>query len=649
MIGMATKLGALELLRKRLQASSDPTLASYGALLASQPEYAAFGALGTSLGDFVPVRVPPEGPLGSSGANPYVTLWKLLFKVYGGDETPANPGLKPVLDRIRNLLDRLDAVAATEDLDGLKAMSGEVDTLNQIATDLAAILVAIKGDGTVFNLGIVPEVVDLIGARSQPASVRPRVGGGAGFPPRFWTVREFMSKRRTGRFARKLWAQAQSSGRDDIKAYALGWLSSWSLSAGGSSAIASIVGAPARNQWWRSRFVGNYIDLWSHGYARVGPRPKPYADWPNLCDQKLHEAIAVPGNTFKADAMMRDLRLGNPLGTALPAAFVADWLAVYEAVYGDLGDNRPKMDADRLQDGYAMAWLVLWFQTSPESLGCNAVMPVAPTDCGGAPPWTDPLVPGDAGGGVGGPPPPEIDKKIKTENLVCAILLAIIGIAAFCFQAWAVGGAAIAAAIAVAASGGTIDWDKFRCSLAWYRLYLYNGLRALHDVMSLGGVVHPYTGELSADITAISLLSAVPTRIRTGDNIVMTRTARENYPIQPWNGAGFTWFEETTGPLEQPPTWAALAAAYPSGFLDDPANPLGSRSPFDPSPWPFAADSNNRPLGFINSVDAVLAWLGAPSDELPSHDLDGDRGLGFQAWRFTGDSWTNPVNIEPEA
>jgi hypothetical protein len=641
-------MAALELLRKRLLASGG-ALADFGHLIDSQPEYARLGALGTSLGDFIPIRLPPEGPLGSSGANPYVELWRLLFKVFGGDETPTNPGLKPVLDRIRDLLDRLEAVAAVEDLDALKAMSGEVDTLNQIAVDLKAILIAIKGDGTLFNLGIVPEVVALIGARSTPNIVRPRPSGGAGFPPRFWTVRDFLSKRRTGRFARQLWTTAQASGDDRMRAYALGWLSSWSLSAGGSAAVASIVGAPYRNKWWRSRFVGNYIDLWCHGYAHVGPRPKPYTDWPNLCEQELNKAIQVPGAPYDADQMMKDLRLGNALGNALPPEFVTWWLNAWEAVYGDLGADRPTMDADKLQDGVAMAWLVLWFQTSPETLGCNAVMPTAPTECGSAPPWSNPVVPGDAGAGA--PPPPEIDKKIKPEHTACAVLLAILAGLAFLAGAWIAGGALVAGAIAVVATGGTIDWNKFRCSLAWYRLYMYNGLRALHDVMSLGALVHPYTPELSVDETAIQLLSDVPTRIRTGDNIVMSRVKGERYPEVPWDGEGFTWFEDTTGPLELPGTIAALAAAYPSGFLDDPANPLGSRSSFDASPWPYATQGagNATPAGMINTVDAMVGGLSAPIGDLPDHDLDGDRGIGFQNWAFKDHTWTNPVDIQPPA
>jgi hypothetical protein len=91
MIGMATKLAALHLLTKRLQSSPDANLAKLGNLIQTHSRFASFGALGTAIGDFAPVRVPADAPLGSSGANPYVTLWKLIFNAFGGDGTPANP------------------------------------------------------------------------------------------------------------------------------------------------------------------------------------------------------------------------------------------------------------------------------------------------------------------------------------------------------------------------------------------------------------------------------------------------------------------------------------------------------------------------------------------------------------------------------
>jgi Putative neutral zinc metallopeptidase len=648
MVGIATKFAALEILRKRLSTSGDANLVALGQVIDDNPGYAYFGALGTSLGDFSPVRVPAGGTIGSPGSNPYVQIWKLIFNVFGGDGTDGNPGLKPVLDKIRGLLDKLDTIAAAEDLDALKEMQGDIDVINQIAADLTAIIITIKGDGTLSNLGIVPEFSSLIAEVSRPPIVRPRPDGKVGFPPRFWTLREFLSWRRTGKFARKLWQNAQSSGNDEFKAYALGWLSSWSLSACGASAIDSIIGAPYRNQWWRARFVGNYVDLWSHGYAKVGPETAPYAGWPNLCNQELQERIEIPGAAFDADGVMASLRLGNALGDALPGSFIDYWKGAYDEVYGDLGIERPKVTGESLQDAYTMAWLVLWFQTSSQSLGCNAVMPTSPTLCGSAPGWTDPTVPGDAGGGVGGPPAPSVDPKVKPENVVCAILLAIIGVVAICFGGFAAGGAAIAGAIALAASAGTIDWDKFRCDLAWYRLYLFNGLHALHDLLSLGALVHPYKLELSKDITAFELLQDIPTEFKTGDNIVKSKIKDDRYPVEPWNGIGFSWFDVPTGPLEEPVTTPALASVYPSGFLDDPANPLGSHSPFDNSVWPFP-ESGGTPVGFVSSTDALLAFLPNPDQELPDWNLDGDRGLGFHTWKFVDDEWTNPVNIEAEA
>ena len=652
MIGIAAKFAALDVLKKRLLASGDPNHVALGQLIDAHSGYAYFGALGTAYGDFSPVRVSSSGSTGTGtagaqGTNAYVQIWKLILDVFGGDGSPDNPGLKPVLDTIRNLLSTLDDIAAREDLDGLKGMQSQVDTLNQIASNLSAIITKIKGDGTLANLGIVPQVTDLISNASRPAIVRPRPGGGVGFPPRFWTLREILAWRRTGRFAQLLWDRADASHQAELRAYALGWLSSWALCSCGASAVASIIGAPYRNQWWRARFVSNYIDLWSYGYAEIGVEPPPYNGWPNLCDQELQKRIEIPGVSFKPDDLMTNLRLGNGLSAALPDTFVNFWNGCYDDVYGDLGANRPKVDADSLQDAYAMAWLVLWFQSSTQSLGCNAVMPTAPTNCGGAPSWTDPTVPADAGGGAGGPPPPDIDKTIDTPNLVCAIILAALGIVALCMGGFVAGGAAIGAAIGVAAAGGNIDWDKFRCDLAWYHLYLYNGLRALHDVLSLGALVHPYTLELSQDATVVSLLKDLSPTFETGDHIVKSRV-RERYPVQPWDGSGYTWFNDPMDPIEELATTPALASAYPSGFIDDPANPLGSRSPFDPAPWPFALDSSGRPLGFINAIDALLTWLPTANQKLPDWNLDGDRGLGFHTWQFVSDTWTNPVNIQQE-
>lgn len=716
MIGIATKFAALDTLKVRLSASADPKLVALSQLIDAHPGYAYFGALGTSYGDFLPVKAPPASASVSPGPNAYVQIWKLVFNVFGGDGSSANPGLKPVLDAIRDLLGRLDKIAANEDLDALKAMENQVNTshlstgfskgdtvtslvltssagisigatvsgtgvppgvtvtivntkthtvvvtsftataasagkytftsnaastLKQIATDLGTIIATITdtSDGSV-----VSAVADLITDASRPAITRPH-DGTFGFPPRFWTLREFLSWRRTGQFAHMLWEKAAASGKDEFRAYALGWLSSWSLSACGGSAVASIIGAPYRNQWWRARFVSNYIDLWSYGYAEMGLEPAPYDGWPNLCNQELQKRIEIPGAAFDPDDLMNSLREGSGLSTALPGDFTRFWNDCYDAVYGDMGTDRPQVDAVSLQDAYAMAWLVLWFQTSAESLGCSAVMPTAPANCGTAPSWaTNPPTPGDAGSGGDVLPLPHIDPKLDPASVICAILLAMLGVVEACTGGFVAGAGPIAGTILVAQTAN-IDWDKFRCDLAWYHLYLYNALRALHDVLSLAGLVHPYTIELSQDPTTSTLLNL---SFPTGDNIVKSKQ-QERYPIAPWSGINGSWISYPPEAIEQPATVPALSSAYASGFIDDPANPLGSQSPFQSSSWPFQADISGRPLGFMNATDALLAWLPSPNKKLPDWNLDGDRGLGFRTWQFVDDTWTNPVDIEVES
>lgn len=646
MLGISTRIAGLVTLRNRLQASSDPAMVGFGQLIDAHPEWAHLGALGPAWGDFCPTHVDAV-VFGQPGVPGYAALWKRIFNVFGGDGTPENPGLKPVLDQIRTLLDQLDAIAAAEDLGALQGLAGAVDTLNTIAANLTTIVTTIKGDGTILNLGLVPEIAALIGNQNKPAIVKPRPDGSVGFPAQFWTLREFLSWRRTGRFARKLW---DSADRDELRAYALGWLSGWALASGGASAVASIVGAPYRNEWWRARFVANYVDLWSYGYATSGPAPKPYAPWPNLCDAELQDRIAVPGAAFDPDTLLERLRLEQPLGTALPSFFTDYFMAAYDGVYGDLDPRRPKLDAATIQDGYAMTWLVLWFQTSRQSLGCNDTAPMPSADCGTPPSWTTPTTASSGGTTVSTPPAPTIDPKIKPANVICAIILAILGLGEILFGGLITGGAAIAAAIALAKDAGTIDWNKFRCDLGWYRLYLYNGLRALHDVLSLGGLVHPYKGELSVDVTTLQLIAGIdPIEIRTGDNIVVSQPHKDVYPVTPWDGSGMNWIDRPSRAAEEPATIPTNAAAYPSGFLDDPANPFGPASVFDLAPFPFATTAGSgSPVGYINAADAVIGWLTAGGD-IPDRNTDGDRGLGFAGWEFVNEQWTNPVNIGAES
>ena len=102
MIGIATRLAALRTLRNRMAGVADPQLNVLAQLIDDHAGWAHYGALGPAWGDLGPTHVDMV-VFGTPGVAPYAALWKRIFNVYGGDGTPANPGLKPVLDRIRNL------------------------------------------------------------------------------------------------------------------------------------------------------------------------------------------------------------------------------------------------------------------------------------------------------------------------------------------------------------------------------------------------------------------------------------------------------------------------------------------------------------------------------------------------------------------
>ena len=657
MLGMPTKLVILSRVQKVFAGSGDPTLGNIAAVMAAQPAYANFGALGPAIGDFMPVQDRSGGVLGHPGTNPYVALWKLIFNVFEGDGTTDNPGLKPTLDGIRDLLNKVDAVAAAEDLNGLKALEGQLGKIHDILSALGAIVVKIKGDGTLSNLGILPDVQKLISQGNMPAIVRPLPGGGIGFPAQFWSLRDFLSWRRTGRFAKALLNAAQNSNDQRFLAYAYGWIVSWGASTGGAAAIASIIGAPFRNQWWRARWTANYVDAWAFGQDATGATfdgtnwNPGYDAWPSLCDAELQTRLMPDGSSLDPDAVMKALATPGGLGSPLPTDLGDFWVNAYNATYKDLAPQLPAVQRDDVLDAHAMAWLVLWFQTSAQSLGCAITAPAMPGgNCGDTPAWTDPTKPGDNGSGSG-PQQPEVDKQVSVPNVVCAIALSLLAIISFCTGGFLAGVGFTAAAIAEWASIGTIDWDKFRCGLAWDHLYLYNGLKGLHTLMTLGAIVYPYAPDLKNKSDSLaSLIPSLPLPFDSGEKLVVSKTQSADFqhPHQPWDGSNISWIFYPSNPIEEPATIAALSSAFPNGFIDDPGNPFGTDDLVHAGGWPVGPlDANGMPIGFRNAVDNLKNLFLNLNADFPDWNLDGDRGVNYHTWVLKG-GYASPVPLSPE-
>lgn len=664
MPGIPTHFRVLKLTIARLSSSGDPAQQAVAQVLKDNPVYGHLGAIGPILADFIPSDPPPDGPAGVGYGNWYTTLWKSVFDLVAGDGTEARPGLRAVLKGFREFLDKIEPIADDEDLDALKDMrdSGEIGAIVATAEALKALVTDMTKipDGLVFQIG------GVIGSGMKPGvDVAP---GSPTLPPVAWTAREYLHWRHPGKFARALLDRAEASGDDRFRAYAYGYVTSYATLVAGSPHVNSSIGGTYRTDWWRHRWVNNYIDAWVYGFYEanaimVGDDPTPpYSDWRNLCNAELQKRIELPG--IDPVEIMRRLIPGQPFpANILPAAFGDYWFKAWKDAYGapPLGT---RFKADSLNGAYLMTWLVLWFQTSGDVFGCNPAPPMAPpADCGDATAcsWCDPAAPAEGGTGST-PPEPEVESDPDVGKAITGALLALLGLATLGAGALLEGGLAIGFGVDMIIDGVTdINWAKLRCDLHWYRLYLYNALKALHEIMCLGGVQHPYAFELAQDDYTLTLVGE-DFKFDAAKKVVRSRRLVEGFPAKPWDGALIPltklWIQRPDRGFENPQTAAYLTEAYPSFFVNDDAlNPLASGDIKTGMPQSTAPDGGKLrragapgvaqyPVQFgnavANSVDLLI------HKNFPDWNLDADRGLAYFTWQFKGGAYSDPVAIEPE-
>jgi hypothetical protein len=311
-----------------------------------------------------------------------------------------------------------------------------------------------------------------------------------------------------------------------------------------------------------------------------------------------------------------------------------------------------------------MTWMKLWFQTSGDVIGCNPQPPANPPgDCGDKPGWIDPAnpQPGDNGQNQT-PPAPRFEHDPDTAEVVSGVILALLGAASLFFGGGIAGIAAIGAGIGMIIDGElNFTWAELRCDLYWYRWYLYNGLTALHNLITLGGFSHPYPAELAQDETTISLLNS-PYKFDSGKRVVKSRVVATihgddtPYPSKPWSGGLGTWPNRPTGAdpgWEHDYTSTCYSEAYPTFWIDDDsANPLTSDNDVKTGgTWPPGyrfLPGSRLPVQFGNVVANAVDLIANAGIGLPDWNLDADRGASALTWRFVNNTYTDPVQLEPE-
>ncbi len=648
MLGVSTSFEILRLTVDDLVANGDPN--GIAAAINKQRAYANLGAIGPGLGDFLTHPFPEEAPF----PDDYKTLWRRIFHVIGRKDPP---GLYHVLKDLNQVLDTVSTVADAEDCDALVELRDEgiEDRIAQVTQDFADSVATVQAEALI--------IADLIGT-----SLKPVVSSGGLLdivpPPDSWSPRECMSWNRTGAFVSALLEKANSTGDDRLHAYALGYLVSYSAHVCGSGHINSITGGPPRTQWWRQRFVANYVDTWVHGYYNQSPRPTFTGDvptpayesgaWPDLCSANLQDEISL--GDLDPEELMDLAARGRDLPDIVPDDFAQNWFEAADDAFDDMPEA---MTAQALNSAYVFHWLVLWFRTSGAVLPCNSAPPMVPPDgCGESETELDPFVNGvPLDGNIPQPPDPNIDADVDVAAVICGIILAILGGVLILGGNVALGGAAIAGAVALFDCDNVtdLDWKKIRCLLFHERMYLHNALVGIQRLLVVAGLDHPYSKDLAKDEDYADLFPFLEPW-ETGRNL--TRSRQDiSYPGEIWDGSLITFNRPPTS-FESPQTVAFSHVGYPDGFIDDPAHPLANNGVKSADPtleWPdggpfksISASAAKMPAPFGNAVTNAVDLLNSVgSNELPDWNLDSDRGLASLNWRFLFSYNPDDVNIKP--
>jgi hypothetical protein len=625
--------------------------------------YGYLGAIGASLGDFIPHT---DSGSGAPDRTVYWQVWNQIFALlfgYNPDKPTDNSAQPPLIDLLRTIestLEKLKAAVGPRDLGKLQDLSdsGQLDQFQAAAADLAKFV-------TLLNLDpgeLTAPIGQLI---YNSTNFKP---GSGNRPPEKLFMRDLLHARRTGTFLRLLLEGANDAGDEKLGAYSLGYLTSYAGKVCGNPFINSIVRGSYRTQWWRHRWISNYVDAWVYGFYDAGatmagdtPTP-PYADWRNLADAKLHlklsEGLGQNSPMAGLDvAFVMDVLRGKqelPTDKMLPPVFCEYWCKAVADAYGDLAPEWiTDADKDRrrliLSHAFLQLWMVLWFQTGSGVQGLGLLPPLPdkkPSGCTGSQPkWDGPGTHGqDSGNPATVPPVPRPETESDAARTITGIFAIVLGALAFLASEGLLGGGMIGAGVALVLDDDTTaNWDALDCSLYWYRWYHYGFCEALHQSLVYGGFSFPYAAELDK-----TLMDAEGKDISVGiDRIKSQRT--DTFPAkQPTTVPQMTaWLIPPSTGQEQLPTIGYLDAAYPNFFIDDPSHNLGPGKFRSVHETPGLVNDANlfktemqlasRTGNAILNIQELLAhrddFVG-PDNDFPQWNLDADRGLYFWTWTF---------------
>jgi hypothetical protein len=548
----------------------------------------------------------------------------------------------PVLNEIKDFLDKMDVIAKAEDLGALPPMIGQASSIPAKVSSLQSHASTIDSvTAMIGNIVAIPPYMQ--------QTLYPDPGH-----REYNRLSEFLRWHYPANFASQLVNNASTPRQ---KAFAYGYLSHFAASVTGEPFVNNVSGGPYRLRWWRNRLVSNFVDSWTFGFFKSGaemdedkPSP-PYAAWRPLCSANLQEEINVAGllgaKSYDVPEAVKAVASGN-LGN-LPNQFPDDLAKLLnDAVNSAYPTDRPMalsftgggFSESRFKEAFVGAFAVYWFMTSGSGPMCNNPIGSPPANCMSAPSWIS----------SGAPQSPQ-EAGLNTTGATCAILLAMVALLLILTGNIPAGITALIGAL----NAPIVNWDEVRCNLFWLRKLMVDAENDLRDQLIMGGLAYPppyQLGTIDANGNTQPVIDKTP-----GGGVPLCLSNNFDTPAYP------RIMDDTILTLPD-----LNFACYPPTVMETPSAqnliPLNVYPNFvvdgtGPGPGPglqnggILSDLSTLPSSnqlFGDAVSNAVQVIENNGNNLQNYNLDADRGYGWKTWTPKG-TWTAgdlPLLYDPE-
>lgn len=630
-----------------------PDMKKLGRIMAAHPNFTATGAVGPDLFFFLTDFRDSHGVSTSSILYDVLMFLEKLYAAVDPFVSKWEKYLGPISEDTGEEMSRLTG--------------GLSETIGDITGELASILInALEGFAV--------NHFDVLGQFS--------LGLDHGWDDQAYFWSDMLHYRRTAEFGRALWQQADAGNDDQLRAYALGYLTHVGADTTGHPYVNAVAGGPYRTHWTRHHLTENHIDsLWYIEDFDPGA-PNKIPGYSQLTESAMYYDFAFdPDNangaysrpSYPQGKTMRDnweRRRLLDIDSELPDSLIQLLLGAIEEIYYASGVPHPKIlsnDGRPTHDMVKYAYDLFYRLEKMMSVDGFSHEPPAPPELFpnlDFPTPTDPAGDGAPGSSDGG----------SFWDDVLDFLLSIINALAYIAE--------VAAYLATLPWAILADIATYPLRLGLYyalELPLYNLLKYFRAVMVMMGYFLPMKDEISPSVTlsgprstqesfnqVLAEMGDVFGGTHTNPRDININDMDQRYPhqlhnVDPNPDYRHPWDYPSTD-VESCPT---ASGPYPNNsgpevlFTGENPDP-DTRYALETATNPAAADTVGKTLAPERSLGSAVSfscheiWLAtrAPNQKtgeviMTNWNLDGDRGYGYHCWDFNRDTKL-PMTKDPD-